>query len=109
LANRLRVSPAAISGAVRYLMQVDLVIRRRDPGARTDRYAVRSDDVWTEMYSQRITSVQRFEELMGEGAKLLGADTPAGRRIHETQQFFEYVRLEMPRFLDGWRAYREKL
>ena len=34
LAQRLQVSPAAISGAVRYLTQVSLVGREREPGSR---------------------------------------------------------------------------
>ena len=45
LAERLQVSPAAILGAVRYLIQVDLITRERDPGSRRDRYQV-FDDAW---------------------------------------------------------------
>ena len=32
LAERLQISPAAVSGAVRYLIQVNLVRREREPG-----------------------------------------------------------------------------
>ena len=38
LAERLHISPAAVSGAVRYLIQVQLVHREREPGSRRDRY-----------------------------------------------------------------------
>ncbi|HLK79810.1 MAG TPA: MarR family transcriptional regulator, partial [Streptosporangiaceae bacterium] len=38
LAGRLRVSPAAVSGAVRYLIQVGLVHKERVPGSRRDYY-----------------------------------------------------------------------
>lgn len=38
LAEMLHVSPAAISGAVRYLSQVSLVTREREPGSRRDHY-----------------------------------------------------------------------
>jgi hypothetical protein len=40
-------SPAAISGRVRYLIQVGLIVRERDPGSRRDVYAV-GDDAWYE-------------------------------------------------------------
>lgn len=36
LAERLRISPAAVSGAVRYLAQVRLVSREREPGSRRE-------------------------------------------------------------------------
>src|SRR3954469_23234258 len=47
LAELLAISPAAVSGAVRYLTQVGLVTRERDPGSRRDRYRV-LDEVWQE-------------------------------------------------------------
>ena len=43
LAGTLGVSPAAVSGAVRYLMQLGLVRRERDPGERRDHYRISSD------------------------------------------------------------------
>ncbi|HEX2184461.1 MAG TPA: MarR family transcriptional regulator [Chloroflexota bacterium] len=46
LVELLHVSPAAISGAVRYLMQVGLITREREPGQRRDYYRV-YDDLWT--------------------------------------------------------------
>src|SRR3954451_24165897 len=45
LSEQLRASPAAISGGVRYLVQVGLVSREREPGSRRDHYRVDSD-VW---------------------------------------------------------------
>src|SRR5437899_2334258 len=43
LGQRLHVSPAAVSGAVRYLSQIGLVSREREPGSRRERYRVHSD------------------------------------------------------------------
>src|SRR5215469_10353444 len=43
LAGLLQISPAAISGAVRYLTQVNLVSREHEPGSRRERYRVHSD------------------------------------------------------------------
>src|SRR3954466_1525696 len=52
LAEQLQASPAAISGAVRYLIQVSLIVRERDPGSRRDVYAV-GDDGWYEAIGRR--------------------------------------------------------
>src|SRR5690349_18190 len=45
LAEALQASPAAISGAVRYLTQVELLAREREPGSRRDVFVMR-DDAW---------------------------------------------------------------
>src|SRR4051794_40956850 len=45
LSEQLQASPAAISGAVRYLEQMRLASRERDPGSRRDVYVVQ-DDFW---------------------------------------------------------------
>jgi len=63
LASRLQVSPAAVSGAVRYLPQARL---------------------------------------------LLGEDRPAGRRLRETQEFFAFLRQELPLMMDRWHASRAR-
>ncbi|MFD1046977.1 CoA-transferase, partial [Kibdelosporangium lantanae] len=39
----LQVSPAAISGAVRYLTTVNMISREREPGSRRDSYALNPD------------------------------------------------------------------
>ena len=75
LAERLEVSPAAISGAVRYLAQARLVVRGREPGERRDHYAVH-DDVWTDMYVSRMALLRTWEQALDEGVQLLGADRP---------------------------------
>ena len=61
LAVRLGVSPAAISGAVRYLTQAGMLSRGREPGARVDDYRI-SDDVWYETYAHRGEMLARREE-----------------------------------------------
>jgi DNA-binding transcriptional regulator GbsR (MarR family) len=45
LAERVQASPAAIAGAVRYLLQVHLAIREREPGTRRDVFRL-LDDSW---------------------------------------------------------------
>jgi predicted transcriptional regulator len=105
LAERLHASPAAISGAVRYLTQVGLIGREREPGSRRDRYRV-WDDAWYEAIVRRERLLQLWEESAREGVDALGADTGAGKRMAETVAFFEFLQFEMPRLLQRWRAQR---
>lgn len=105
LAEVLQVSPAAISGAVRYLTQVDLVVREREPGSRRDRYLVH-DDAWYEASVHRDRMLIRWQTSLAEGVDLLGADTPAGARLAETRDFFGFVAEELPALLERWRAQR---
>jgi predicted transcriptional regulator len=105
LAGLLQASPAAISGAVRYLVPLGLIARERDPGSRRDRYRV-YDDAWYEATLRREQLLMRWEEAAREGVEVLGADTPAGARMAESRTFFEFLRREMPQLLERWRAER---
>lgn len=105
LAEQLRVSPAAISGAVRYLTQVRLVHREREPGTRRDVFAL-TDDLWHEALLQREPLLRRWAEASRDAAATLGRDTDAGRRLAETADFFEFVQRELPELLARWRAAR---
>jgi DNA-binding transcriptional ArsR family regulator len=107
LAERLQASPAAISGAVRYLTQVSLIGREREPGSRRDRYRV-WDDAWYEATLRRERLLARWEESAGEGVDVLGAGTPAGQRMAESREFFAFLRREMPALLERWRQERGK-
>src|SRR3954454_15869186 len=101
LGDLLQVSPAAISGAVRYLAQVDLVRREREVGSRRDVFQV-SDNVWYEAVFHRDQMLQRWSAPLEEGVATLGPHTPAGRRLNETLAFFQFVHKEMPEMLERW-------
>ncbi|MBB4907056.1 GbsR/MarR family transcriptional regulator [Actinophytocola algeriensis] len=106
LADNLRVSPAAISGAVRYLVQVGLIVRRRDPGERRDHYEV-TEDLWYEAFANRDTQMKTWAEVMAEGVAAVGHDTNAGRRLETSRQFFEFLREQMPELMRKWREYQQ--
>lgn len=91
--ERLHVSPAAVSGAVRYLAAVGLITREREPGSRRERYRMESDR-WYQIFAQREQIIRRLEQTLDSGIGILGADTPAGRRIEETTEFFAFLREE---------------
>jgi DNA-binding transcriptional ArsR family regulator len=103
LAERLGVSPPAISGAVRYLTQVGLLERRPVPGSRRDLYRVR-DDAW---YVSAATTGSVYKALAGladEGARALGGPgSRAGARVTEMGDFFRFVQAEVAGILDRWR------
>jgi DNA-binding transcriptional regulator GbsR (MarR family) len=105
LADALKVSPAAISGAVRYLVQVGLIVRRRDPGERRDHYEV-TDDLWYEVYANRDKQMAQWAQLMAEGVAAVGSDTRAGRRLDQSRQFFEFLRDQLPSLMQKWREYQ---
>ncbi|MBA8822723.1 putative transcriptional regulator [Saccharopolyspora lacisalsi] len=107
LAELLRISPASVSGAVRYLTQVGLVSRERDPGQRRDHYRVH-DDTWYESLAQRDEQLAHWERTLADGVEAVGADSRAGRRIDETREFFAFLRDELPALLDKWRRQRAR-
>ncbi|MET8474273.1 MarR family transcriptional regulator [Streptomyces sp. NPDC006422] len=108
LGARLQVSPAAISGAVRYLTQQHMVSREREPGTRRDLFRVHSNQ-WYEALTNRDSVLKRWEDSLREGVDSLGADTPAGRRIGETLAFFEFVQVELADLMERWREHRKTL
>jgi predicted transcriptional regulator len=108
LGELLHVSPAGISGAVRYLVQLNLVVREREPGSRRDHYRVH-DDAWYESAVRREQLLARWTVGVREGVAALGPDTPAGARLTETLAFFEFLEREMPALLARWHEHRAAL
>ena len=108
LSEQLQVSPAAVSGAVRYLAQVHMVTREREPGSRRDRYRVHAS-TWYEALTNRDQILKRWEVTLKEGVASLGPDTAAGRRMSETLEFFAFLETELRGLMDRWRVRREEL
>ncbi|WSQ10745.1 MarR family transcriptional regulator [Streptomyces sp. NBC_01231] len=107
LGDQLKISPAAVSGAVRYLAQTHMVSREREPGSRRERYRVHGDQ-WYEALTNREAVLKRWEGALREGVTSLGAQTPAGRRMAETLAFFEFLDGEVSAMMERWRAHRDR-
>ena len=107
LTELLGASPAAISGAVRYLEQVGMIGREREPGSRRDVYLLRND-LWYEMTLGREQVLTHWASAAQEGAEILGPLTPAGRRLADSHDFFVFVQQELPALLERWRARRAR-
>lgn len=106
LGERLRISPAAVSGAVRYLTQVNMIGRERDPGSRRERYVLH-EGMWYEVFTRRDEVLGRWQKTLREGAETLGTDTAAGARVAETAEFFQFLHEGLLQILDRWRARKD--
>jgi DNA-binding transcriptional regulator GbsR (MarR family) len=103
LGGLLQISPAAVSGAVRYLSGVGLVRKERVPGSRREYYRM-PGDVWHQVMQMRTQELTRWATLLKEGIDLVGADSPAGRRMSGHAGFFEFLAAEMPAVMARWDA-----
>jgi len=109
LAAGLRVSAAAISGAVRYLLDTRLLLKEREPGRRADVYRVYDDDVWSAIMLARLPLLEMWEKAVAEAADLVGVDHRGGRRLRETQEYFRFTREETRAMVDRWKEHRKNL
>ena len=107
LAEALHVSPAAISGAVRYLIQTRMIVRERHPGARRDHYRLH-DDIWYESTLERIGLLRRWEQLLAETIELIGPER-AGRSLLETRAFLAFLQESYPDLMERWRERKRAL
>ncbi|WP_280680839.1 MarR family transcriptional regulator [Kitasatospora sp. MAA19] len=108
LSERLRISPAAVSGAMGYLTQVGLVSKEREPGSRRDRYRV-LNDVWFESMTRRDEILMRWIRVLKDGEATVGAGTVAGDRLGESAAFFTFMVDEVHGMLARWRVHRATL
>jgi predicted transcriptional regulator len=102
LAAQLQISPAAVSGAVRYLVQIGMARRESEPGSRRHYYRA-PNNVWDEVIGLRDHLMARWTGVLREGVGILGAETPAGERVAESVRFFEFVSAELPLVIRKWR------
>jgi hypothetical protein len=104
IGGTLGVSPAAVSGAVRYLTDLGLASSSGEPGSRRLSYSV-PDDVWQRLLTARNSVMAEWGDTMRDGVALLGAGTPAGERLTGHARFFDFVTAELPGVLARWQDY----
>lgn len=105
LSTSLKVSPAAISGAVNFLARIRLIHRRREPGERVDRFSLGSD-LWLGPVTMEL---EGYAAMVGVLDKALadGAVTGvAADRVDETRDFFDFMVQALPRLYDEWQTAR---
>src|SRR5579859_2038648 len=108
LSERLRASPAAVSGGVRYLIGVGMVSREGEPGSRRHHYRI-PDNVWDHVITGRDQILNRWTAVLRDGIDLVGRDTPAGARMADSVRYFEFVGAELPRVLARWQEHKAAL
>jgi DNA-binding transcriptional regulator GbsR (MarR family) len=101
LAERLQISPAAVSGAVRLLIQLDLISRVREPGSRRDFYIL-EEDVWYHVITRRIQVMTRWGDQLASGRDAAGKGTEAANRLDDMIAFFLFLRDELPELMERW-------
>lgn len=107
IADRLGVSAAAVSGAVRYLGTLNLIRRFRTPGERVDRFGL-GDEVWEPVFAAEIAAYGPLTE-MCERALDDGQLVGLGRtRVEETRDFLEFMTKEMGELVRRWHAERSR-
>lgn len=98
----LQVSPASVSGAVRYLDGVGMIRREREPGSRRDVFVV-DDDAWrdTLLHADRVYAPMVAE--LDRVLDALPADDPARRRVAISREFMRFVTEEMGSMSRRWQ------
>ncbi|GAA5031710.1 GbsR/MarR family transcriptional regulator [Microbacterium fluvii] len=105
LADRLGVSAAAVSGAVRYLQRVHFIRRRAVPGDRRDRYELVPEVFYGSMTSNTAL-YEHSADLMDRIADETSDDAVAQERAAEMAAFFRFLAERMPRLIDEWEHRR---
>ncbi|WP_433007600.1 GbsR/MarR family transcriptional regulator [Kribbella sp. CA-294648] len=101
LSEQLQASPAAISGAVRYLLQLGLASREREPGSRRDIYVVQ-DDFWYQSMMRRDHQLVRWEEIIGRMLENAGEGSESQQRLRATLGFLEFIQEEVDGLAERW-------
>jgi DNA-binding transcriptional regulator GbsR (MarR family) len=102
------VSPAAISGAVRYLIQLGILTREPIPGSRSDLYRL-PGDTWYQSSAVKRGYFKVMIDLAQGGVDALGGpDSRAGTRVAEMRDFFSFMEAEMEDLLKKWEATRDR-
>jgi DNA-binding transcriptional regulator GbsR (MarR family) len=106
LAEGLQVSPAAISGAVRYLTQTRLVVKERRPSGRGDLFRVVDGDIWGTIMTARLSQMDDYVASLDKAVALLEPGSPGRARVEETRDYFAFVREGMVDLAERWGKLR---
>jgi len=106
LGDLLQASPASISGGARYLLQVGLITAEGEPGSRRQHYRM-SVSVWQDIVGLRDRQFTRWASEPEQGIQILGPESPAGQRMAQTVQYFEFISAEMAGLLARWKQQQD--
>ena len=101
LSDQLQASPAAVSGAVNYLLQLRLANREREPGSRRDVYVVQ-DDFWYQSMMSQDQALARWSDSLHHVLDAAGEGTAAHRRIRVSLGFIDFIGEEVKGLSERW-------
>jgi DNA-binding transcriptional regulator GbsR (MarR family) len=107
LASSLGVSPAGVSGAVRYLTQVRMIRRERERGSRRDVFVV-MDDAWHDVLMQKDQIYAPILRALVEAREAVGTRTRAGERMQLSVEFLEFIQREMDGIAQRWDEHKAR-
>ena len=107
LGERLGVSAAAVSGAVRYLQQLHFIQRRSRPGDRRDRYEFVHDPFYSSIVGN-MPVYSRLSEYIDDIAAEHTEDQGAHDRAVELAEFFRFLSTRMLQIVEDWRELRRE-
>jgi hypothetical protein len=108
LTEVLGVSPAAISGAVKYLGHLQMLRREREPGSRRDVYVV-DDDAWHGAMMRRDQAYAPILRALDGALASRAPGDPAYQRIRLSAEFLRFVDAELADLSERWAAHRRSL
>jgi DNA-binding transcriptional regulator GbsR (MarR family) len=108
IGETLGVSPAAVSGAVKYLDGVGMVRRERERGSRRDVFVV-DDEAWHDTLLQADNIYRPMINALSAGVDDLGPDDPATERLVVSREFMEFILEELKGINDRWTARRRRI
>lgn len=105
LAERLRASTGAISGAIKMLTSVGLAERVPAPGSRRDHYRLR-DDAWAVLFTKQNVVISAMQDAARAGIAATDADSVARHRLTRMHDFYAFLLDEIPALLQRWEQQR---
>ena len=106
-AERLGVSAAAVSGAVRYLQSIHIIHRLPHRGDRRDRYDI-ADDGWHVVLTANMPLYERLADFVDRVADENPEAPQSVARARSMSEFFRFLGRRMPQLLDEWEAERSQ-
>ena len=108
LAAFLHVSPAALSGAVRFLIPMGLIRRERERGSRRDVYVV-DDDAWHGLMLRRDQMYAPIKAALTTSITTLGPDSPTHSRLVLTRDFLTFIEDHYRDIARAWELRKQEL
>ncbi|WP_147915833.1 GbsR/MarR family transcriptional regulator [Ruania zhangjianzhongii] len=104
ISQALDVSPAAVSGAIRYLQSVHVIRVGSLPRTRRRIYGLAPH--WYTITLTRRTLYAELSDAAEQRPPAIGPETAAGHRVQEMADFYRFLSQKFPEILHEWETLR---